>query len=102
MRRPATKQAAEREARRHICTDCGAKFTDARWETAQATDWGAPKDSHPRLCDGCKQRAAAVAASTFLASSSRQLAISSLASGALACNPLLTLGHGGALHKHAW
>ncbi|GGV08144.1 hypothetical protein GCM10010275_55430 [Streptomyces litmocidini] len=28
---------------------------------AQATDWGTPKDSHPHLCDGCKQKAGAVA-----------------------------------------
>ncbi|MFF5721263.1 replication-relaxation family protein [Streptomyces buecherae] len=53
----AVKKAAEREARRPICTGCGAKFTDERWETAQATDWGTPKDSHPHLCDDCKQKA---------------------------------------------
>ncbi|MBB1244523.1 replication-relaxation family protein [Streptomyces durbertensis] len=53
----AAKQAAEREARRPVCTGCGARFTDARWEAVQPTDWGAPKDSHPHLCDGCKQRA---------------------------------------------
>ncbi|MCX4799880.1 replication-relaxation family protein [Streptomyces sp. NBC_01242] len=55
----AAKQAAEREARRPVCTGCGAKFADERWEAAQATDWGTPKDSHPRLCDACKQRAPA-------------------------------------------
>jgi hypothetical protein len=55
----AAKKAAEREARRPVCTGCGARFTDARWEAAQVTDWGAPKDSHPDLCDGCKQRASA-------------------------------------------
>ncbi|MFJ3513118.1 replication-relaxation family protein [Streptomyces luteogriseus] len=57
----AAKQAAEREARRPVCTGCGAKFTDERWEAAQgqAKDWGAPKDSHPHLCDDCKQRAVA-------------------------------------------
>ncbi|MGI5485155.1 replication-relaxation family protein [Streptomyces lavendofoliae] len=53
----AAKQAAEREARRPICTGCGAKFTDERWEAAKATDWGTPKDSHPHLCDSCKQKA---------------------------------------------
>ncbi len=52
----AAKQAAEREARRPVCAGCGAKFTDERWEAAHATDWGKPKDSHPGLCDGCKQR----------------------------------------------
>ncbi|WP_260334609.1 replication-relaxation family protein [Streptomyces beigongshangae] len=57
----AAKQAAEREARRPVCADCGEKFTDERWEAAQATDWGTPKDSHPHLCDGCKHTAGAVA-----------------------------------------
>ncbi|MEU3743236.1 hypothetical protein AB0E78_40035 [Streptomyces sp. NPDC032198] len=58
----AVKQAAELEARRPVCTGCGAKFTDARWEAVQPKDWGASKDSHPQLCDGCKQQAAAVVA----------------------------------------
>ncbi|MFF8604114.1 replication-relaxation family protein [Streptomyces sp. NPDC015232] len=56
----AAKQAAEREARRPVCAGCGSKFTDERWRVAQATDWGTPKDSHPHLCDGCKQKAGAV------------------------------------------
>lgn len=47
----AAKEAAKREARRPVCADGGAKFTDERWETAQATDWGTPKDTHPQLCD---------------------------------------------------
>ncbi|WP_406415202.1 replication-relaxation family protein [Streptomyces sp. NBC_00873] len=55
----AAKKAAEREARRPVCTGCGARFTDERWEAAHATDWGAPKDTHPHLCDDCKQRAVA-------------------------------------------
>jgi hypothetical protein len=55
----AAKQAAEREARRPVCADRGAKFTDERWKAAQATDWGTPKDSHPHLCDGCKYQAVA-------------------------------------------
>ncbi|MEU6755709.1 hypothetical protein [Streptomyces sp. NPDC046685] len=55
--RRATKKAAEREARRPVCTGCGAKFTDERWEAAQATDWGTPKDTHPQLCDDCKHQA---------------------------------------------
>ncbi|MEU8622704.1 replication-relaxation family protein [Streptomyces sp. NPDC048623] len=50
----AAKQAAEREARRPVCTGCGAKFTDTRWEAVQPKDWGTPKDSHPHLCDDCK------------------------------------------------
>ncbi|MFJ2774354.1 hypothetical protein [Streptomyces sp. NPDC087300] len=59
--RAAQEQAAEREARRLVCTGCGAKFTDARWEAAQPTDWSTPKDSHPHLCDDCKQRDSAAA-----------------------------------------
>ncbi|MGF0167597.1 replication-relaxation family protein [Streptomyces koyangensis] len=55
----AAKQAAEREARRPVCTGCGMKFTDARWEAIQPKDWGAPKDSHPHLCDTCKHAAVA-------------------------------------------
>ncbi len=57
----AAKQAAEREARRPVCTGCGAKFTDARWQAVQPKDWGAAKDSHPQLCDGCKHQAVAAA-----------------------------------------
>ncbi|MFJ3637602.1 replication-relaxation family protein [Streptomyces sp. NPDC090112] len=60
----AAKKAAEREARRPACADCGAKFTDARWDAAQATDWGTPKDSHPNLCDDCKRQAQAAARQT--------------------------------------
>ncbi|MFI9588344.1 replication-relaxation family protein [Streptomyces sp. NPDC052236] len=57
----AAKKAAEREARRPVCTGCGAKFTDERWEAAQATDWGTPEDSHPKLCDDCKDQAVSAA-----------------------------------------
>ncbi|MEV5620530.1 replication-relaxation family protein [Streptomyces bacillaris] len=51
------KKAAEREARRPACADCGAKFTDERWEQTKTTDWGTATDSHPQLCDDCKQQA---------------------------------------------
>ncbi|MFD3762649.1 hypothetical protein [Streptomyces sp. NPDC058622] len=37
----ATKKAAEREVRRPVCTGCGARFTDERWEAASAT-WPIP------------------------------------------------------------
>ncbi len=66
----AAKQAAEREARRPVCAGCGAKFTDEWWRTAQATDRGTPKDSHPHLCDGCQHKAAALASA--VPTSSRQ------------------------------
>ncbi|MEJ8640233.1 zeta toxin family protein [Streptomyces sp. MS1.HAVA.3] len=55
----AAAKAAEREARRPVCTGCGTKFTDERWEATQATDWDTPRGSHPALCDACKQRAVA-------------------------------------------
>ncbi|MGW7137459.1 hypothetical protein [Streptomyces xanthophaeus] len=61
LRRVATaqaeKKAAEREARRPVCADCGAQFTNERWEVAGATDWRVLTDTHPHLCEGCKQRA---------------------------------------------
>ncbi|MFE7401877.1 replication-relaxation family protein [Streptomyces sp. NPDC057557] len=59
LRRAAAQQKAEREARRPVCASCGTRFTDERWEAAQVTDWGTPKDSHPHLCDACKQRVVA-------------------------------------------
>ncbi|MER6564532.1 hypothetical protein ABT300_43900, partial [Streptomyces sp. NPDC001027] len=55
----AAKQAAEREARRRVCTGCGAEFTDERWGAVQgqAKGWDASKDSRPHVCDGCKRAA---------------------------------------------
>lgn len=57
----AAKKAAECEARRPVCTGCGEKFTDERWKAAQATDWGTPKDTHPKRCDRCKHQVQAAA-----------------------------------------
>ncbi|MEV2255854.1 replication-relaxation family protein [Streptomyces sp. NPDC050147] len=51
------KQAAEREARRPVCTGCRAKFTDERWKAIEPAGWGTPPDTHLYLCDDCKQRA---------------------------------------------
>lgn len=45
-----------------MCAGCGAKFTDERWRVAQATGWGRPKDTHPHLCDACKQGAGTIEA----------------------------------------
>ncbi|WP_208298754.1 MobF family relaxase [Streptomyces liangshanensis] len=56
----AAKKAAEREARRPVCADCGARFTDERWEAVEVMDWGTPKDIRPHLCDDCKQKALTV------------------------------------------
>ncbi|MGW1769808.1 hypothetical protein ACWCQL_37905 [Streptomyces sp. NPDC002073] len=68
----AAKQAAEREARRPVCAACGARFTDARWEAAQATDWGTPTDSHPQLCDGCKEKTSPAAVGPAASTRERQ------------------------------
>lgn len=38
--------------RRPSCADCGAAFTDARWQESRLTGWG--KDDYPQLCDACK------------------------------------------------
>ncbi|MFJ6811496.1 hypothetical protein ACIQRK_36815 [Streptomyces anulatus] len=57
----AAREAAQREARRPACAGCGSRFTDARWEAAEETDWGRPVDTHPTLCDTCKQHALAAA-----------------------------------------
>ncbi|MEH0447683.1 MULTISPECIES: hypothetical protein [unclassified Streptomyces] len=54
-RRRLAQKAAEREAQRPVCTDCGTKFTDDRWKASSAVDWGRG-DSHPHLCDDCKAR----------------------------------------------
>ncbi|MFF8974971.1 hypothetical protein [Streptomyces sp. NPDC014995] len=50
------QEAAEREAQRPVCADCGQKFTDDWWKASVAVDWGRG-DSHPHLCDDCKARA---------------------------------------------
>ncbi|MFJ3402243.1 hypothetical protein ACIPM5_35215 [Streptomyces microflavus] len=55
----AVQEAAQREASRPVCADCGARFTDERWEAAEETDWGVPVDTHPQLCHTCKHVAVA-------------------------------------------
>jgi hypothetical protein len=57
QRRAAKQREAEQEARRPVCRDCERKFTDERWEEINDTDWSTPRDTHPHLCDGCKQQA---------------------------------------------
>ncbi|MET8615877.1 replication-relaxation family protein [Streptomyces misionensis] len=46
------REAAEREARRPVCTRCGRKFTDQRWKetTAHRTAWKAGETS---VCSDC-------------------------------------------------
>ncbi|WP_221355414.1 replication-relaxation family protein [Streptomyces beigongshangae] len=55
-RRRQAQEAAEREAQRPVCGDCGQKFTDDRWKASTAVEWD-HGDSHPHLCDDCKYRA---------------------------------------------
>ncbi|MFE6523731.1 hypothetical protein [Streptomyces sp. NPDC057794] len=40
-----------------MCADCGTRFTDERWKAIESAGWGAPRETHPHLCDDCKQRA---------------------------------------------
>ncbi|MER7497975.1 replication-relaxation family protein [Streptomyces pharetrae] len=59
QRRREEREAAQREARRPVCADCGQKFTDARWEAIGYTrDWR-KRQSHPHLCEDCQDRAVA-------------------------------------------
>ncbi|MER6075366.1 replication-relaxation family protein [Streptomyces sp. NPDC001817] len=57
LRRAAAQQRAEREARRPVCADCGTRFTDKRWKALEPAGWDVPRETHPHLCDDCKQRA---------------------------------------------
>ncbi|MFI6530708.1 replication-relaxation family protein [Streptomyces uncialis] len=49
-RRQAERRAAEREAQRPVCTGCGTKFTDERWQSVIQTSWRSPGDD---LCGPC-------------------------------------------------
>ncbi|MFD5372624.1 replication-relaxation family protein [Streptomyces sp. NPDC127103] len=55
-RRREEERAAAREARRPTCADCGAKFTDDRW---QAVGYTRNPESHKQLCEDCQSRAVA-------------------------------------------
>lgn len=59
QRRRTEREAAAREARRPVCTDCGRGFTDDRWTAVDVRDWGQPRESHPHLCEDCQSRSAA-------------------------------------------
>jgi hypothetical protein len=50
------REAAQREAWRPVCKDCGQKFTDDRWEAIGHTgDWS-KRQSHSHLCENCQDR----------------------------------------------
>lgn len=60
LRRVAEENKAKQEARRPICAECGAKFPDDRWKTAEAY----PKPALrwlPTLCKPCQDKALAAA-----------------------------------------
>lgn len=54
-RRQAEREAAEREAQRPVCTRCGSKFTDDRWQETTRSSW--PGECY-RLCGSCAKQAA--------------------------------------------
>ncbi|MEU7384196.1 MULTISPECIES: replication-relaxation family protein [unclassified Streptomyces] len=54
-RRQAEREAAHREAQRPVCTRCGNKFTDERWQQTKGASWPGEWD---RLCGPCAKEAA--------------------------------------------
>ncbi|MFB9608593.1 replication-relaxation family protein [Streptomyces roseofulvus] len=52
-RRQAERKAAEREAQRPVCTRCGTKFTDERWQSVIQYSWSPGDD----LCGPCAKQA---------------------------------------------
>jgi hypothetical protein len=54
-RRQAEREAAKREAQRPVCTRCGNKFTDDRWQSIRQFFWRSEGDD---LCGPCAQEAA--------------------------------------------
>ncbi|GGV54941.1 hypothetical protein GCM10010245_86950 [Streptomyces spectabilis] len=57
LRRIAAQHRDEREASRPVCAGCGTRFTDERWKAIEPAGWDAPRETHPHLCDDCKQQA---------------------------------------------
>lgn len=51
----AEENKAKQEARRPHCAECGAKFPDDRWKTAEAYPKPAPRWL-PRLCEPCEDK----------------------------------------------
>lgn len=52
-RRREEERTAAREAARPACANCGAKFTDDRW---QAVGYTRNPESHKHLCEDCQSR----------------------------------------------
>lgn len=59
QQRREAREAAEREARRPVCADCGNTFSDDRWTAVDLRDWNRPRESHQHLCEDCQSRAVA-------------------------------------------
>ncbi|MGW5679755.1 replication-relaxation family protein [Streptomyces sp. NPDC003860] len=49
-RRQAEREAAHREAQRPVCTRCGTKFTDERWQQISQHSWHGERDGLCRPC----------------------------------------------------
>ncbi|MDX3548302.1 hypothetical protein [Streptomyces europaeiscabiei] len=49
------RRQAEREAQRPVCTRCGNKFTDDRWQLTRQSSWRSERDD---LCGPCAHEAA--------------------------------------------
>ncbi|MBB6439858.1 replication-relaxation family protein [Streptomyces candidus] len=49
-RRQEEREAAAREAQRPVCTRCGTKFTDDRWQSTRQSNWHSEGDE---LCGPC-------------------------------------------------
>jgi hypothetical protein len=49
-RRQEEREAAAREAQRPVCTRCGTKFTDERWQSIRQSNWHSEGDE---LCGPC-------------------------------------------------
>ncbi|WP_437112177.1 replication-relaxation family protein [Streptomyces sp. enrichment culture] len=77
-RRKEEREAAEREARRPVCTSCGAKFTDDRWEAVRGrgASWGSDRDS---VCGSCADAASARAEAERLARRQAEEAVARVA-----------------------
>ncbi|MEE1931189.1 replication-relaxation family protein [Streptomyces sp. TRM 70351] len=52
-RRGTAQHSFQRYARRPDCAECGAAFTDERWQTVERADWGTPSEPRPSLCGDC-------------------------------------------------
>ncbi|WP_422517135.1 replication-relaxation family protein [Streptomyces sp. 5.8] len=55
-RRQVERKAAEREAQRPVCTRCGAKFSDERWQQVRQSSWPGNWDD---LCGACAKESVA-------------------------------------------